>query len=106
MLKKEGAMKGWLDYLDEEDLNFMRRFVLSSGSLKDLASVYGVSYPTIRLRLDRLIEKIKVAQNDRVASEFERTLRLQLAQGKLDSATFKTLMDAHSADLRQKGELS
>jgi len=88
-------MPKWLDALEEEDLNFLRRFVLASGSLKDLAGTYGVSYPTIRLRLDRLIAKIKVVESEAPVSEFERVLRLQLSEGKVDSSTFKLLMDAH-----------
>ena len=35
------------------------RLVLASGSLKDLAGSYGVSYPTIRAKLDRLIERLQ-----------------------------------------------
>ena len=35
------------------------RLVLASGSLKSLAGSYGVSYPTIRVRLDRLIEHLR-----------------------------------------------
>ncbi|MCG9844054.1 DUF2089 domain-containing protein, partial [Staphylococcus argenteus] len=38
--------------------------ILSSGSLKQLSEEYRVSYPTIRLRLDRLIEKIKINESD------------------------------------------
>jgi len=33
----------WLDSLEEEDLAFVKRFILCSGSLKDLASAYQVS---------------------------------------------------------------
>ena len=33
--------------------------VLQSGSLKDLATAYGVSYPTIRARVDKLIERLR-----------------------------------------------
>ena len=50
----------WLGGLEEEDLNFIRRFLLASGSLKEVAHQYGVSYPTVRLRLDRLIQKIQL----------------------------------------------
>ena len=38
----------WLAHLAEEDFHFLRRFLLCSGSLKDLAAEYGVSYPTVR----------------------------------------------------------
>ena len=48
----------WMAGLEEEDLVFIKKFVLSSGSLKEVAGQYGVTYPTVRLRLDRLIQKI------------------------------------------------
>jgi hypothetical protein len=47
-----------LHSLDEADLDFVLRLVLASGSLKDLARAYRVSYPTIRGRLDRLIARL------------------------------------------------
>lgn len=53
-------MHKWLEGMESEDLQFVKRFVLSSGSLKELAEQYGVTYPTIRLRLDRLIQKIRI----------------------------------------------
>lgn len=59
--QKEGNMNGipkWIAELPEEDLNFIKRFVLSSGSLKEMAGIYGVTYPTVRSRLDRVIKRI------------------------------------------------
>ena len=47
----------WLEVLTDDDLEFLHQFILCSGSLKDLASQYGVSYPTIRIRADKIIEK-------------------------------------------------
>ncbi len=88
----------WIDGLSEEDRAFIRRFVLASGSLKEIAEIYGISYPTVRLRLDRLIEKIKLLTSDAVESEFERTLRIEYAQGKLDLGTMKRLLKAHKED--------
>ncbi|MBM6602488.1 DUF2089 family protein [Priestia megaterium] len=38
----------------------MRKFILNSGSLKNMSSLYDVSYPTVRAKLDRLIKKIEV----------------------------------------------
>ena len=52
----------WMANLEDEDAAFIRRFVLASGSLKEVARQYGVTYPTVRLRLDRLIEKIRLAE--------------------------------------------
>lgn len=51
---------GWILSLDEEDLEFIKKFVMQSGSLKKIAKIYDVSYPTVRIKLDRLIEKIKL----------------------------------------------
>ena len=85
----------WLAHLDEEDLAFIKRFILLSGSLKDLADAYKVSYPTLRLRLDRLIQKIKVIDSFKKEDDYERLLRLQFADGKLDASTFKRLLAAY-----------
>lgn len=41
----------WMSGLEEEDLAFIKRFILASGSLKEMAAQYGVTYPTVRLRL-------------------------------------------------------
>ena len=56
------VMPEWLASLDEEDVSFIKRFVLASGSLKEIAGIYGVTYPTVRLRLDRLIQKIRLGE--------------------------------------------
>jgi hypothetical protein len=87
--------KHWMDSLEDEDLAFIKRFILFSGSLKDLADAYSVSYPTLRLRLDRLIEKIKVLDSQKIEDEFERQLRAQFADGRLDSQVFKKLLAAY-----------
>jgi hypothetical protein len=92
------ASKRWIDRLDDDDLAFLKRFVLASGSLKELAQAYGISYPTVRLRLDRLIAKIEVFDSHAPMSEFERTLRGLHVDGKIDLSTLKTLLAAHSKD--------
>lgn len=45
--------------LTGEDQAFLLMLVKCSGSLKDLAKHFGVSYPTVRNRLDALIERIQ-----------------------------------------------
>ena len=89
----------WVDRLEDEDLAFVKRFLLASGSLKELAKAYGISYPTVRLRLDRLIEKVKLLDSQEITSEFERVLRVQYAEGKIDIDTVKTLLAAHRQEL-------
>lgn len=89
----------WLEKLSDEDVSFVKRFVLASGSMKDLATAYGISYPTVRLRLDRLIEKIKVLEAHEIVSDFERTLRASYADGRIDMDTLKTLLAAHQDEI-------
>jgi hypothetical protein len=45
--------------LDPDDLAFVTAFVRSSGSLKAMAQQLGVSYPTVRNRLDELIGRLE-----------------------------------------------
>lgn len=52
----------WTSNFEVEDWAFIKQFILSSGSLKDMAKYYEVTYPTVRLKLDRLIQKIKLAE--------------------------------------------
>jgi hypothetical protein len=85
----------WLQGLSDEDLAFLKRFILASGSLKGLADVYDVSYPTIRLRLDRLIQKIQILDDASMPSEFERALRALYADGRIDLATMNVILEAH-----------
>jgi hypothetical protein len=94
-------MEPWYRALEDEDLQFIKRLVLASGSLKELAQAYGVSYPTIRLRLDRLIEKLKVLDRSDIQDDYERLLRASYAEGKIEKSTFQTLLTAYEA-ARQK----
>ena len=85
----------WLAELNEEDLHFLQRFLLVSGSLKALAEHYGVSYPTVRARLDRLIAKVEAADDPALTDPFRRQLELLLADGKLDPAVARALLASH-----------
>lgn len=88
----------WIDYLSDEDLAFLKRFLMASGTLKDLAAQYGISYPTVRLRLDRLIEKVRVIDADPGSDHIETTLRSLYAEGHVDNEAFRSLLDAYHAE--------
>ena len=94
----------WIDYLNDEDLAFVKRLVLASGSLKEVAAGYGISYPTVRLRLDRLIAKIQITDSQDVQSDFERLLRAQHAEGKINADTFRALLAAYRLDVEDRHE--
>ena len=76
----------------------MKQFTLASGSLKAVARIYGISYPTVRLRLDRLIGKIKVIESMEEVGPLEQQFRLLYADGKIDLATLKVLRKVHEKE--------
>lgn len=91
----------WMSELDDEDLSFIRNFILASGSLKEIANHYGVTYPTVRLRLDRLIQKIQITQsvgNDR----FIALVKKLAIDEKLDVDTAKTLISAYKETRKEE----
>ena len=90
----------WMAGLEEEDLVFIKKFVLSSGSLKEVAGQYGVTYPTVRLRLDRLIQKIQLTENAEADPYISLVKRLAV-DDKLDFDTAKLLIQSYK---KTKGE--
>lgn len=50
--------------LPREDQEFTLGFVKASGSLKEMASIMGVSYPTVRNRLDEIIRRLSETDRD------------------------------------------
>ena len=57
-----------LGSLPVEHQRFIEMFVLAGGNLKEIAEQVGVSYPTIRSRLDKVIESLRgeIAKTQRV----------------------------------------
>ncbi|MDR2223022.1 MAG: DUF2089 domain-containing protein [Flavobacteriaceae bacterium] len=52
-----------LSKLSLDEQAFILDFFLSSGSLKQMAQQMNISYPTVRNKLDDMIEKIKQMKN-------------------------------------------
>lgn len=88
------AVPEWLGNLDDEDLVFIKRFVLASGSLKEIAGQYAVTYPTVRLRLDRMIQKIKIGE-DAAAEPFVALVKRLAVDEKMGLDTAKLLISAY-----------
>lgn len=94
----------WTQVLEPDDWAFMLQFMLASGSLKEMARYYRVSYPTVRLRLDRLITKLKVQERFRDETPMERLLRLRYAEGRLDEPLFLEFLATYRKDLEKRRE--
>ena len=84
----------WLANLAEEDLAFIKNFVLSSGSLKQMSQLYQVSYPTMRIRLDRLIEKIRLNDNE-TEDPFILLVKSLVIDDRYDVDTARILIDEY-----------
>lgn len=80
----------WMLNLEDEDVVFIKKFLLSSGSLKAVARQYGVTYPTVRLRLDRLIQKIQISEDTSNEPYIALIKRLAVSE-KIDFDTAKIL---------------
>lgn len=84
----------WMMNLEEEDVSFIKRFLLASGSLKEIAAQYGVTYPTVRLRLDKLIQKIQLSEQSGQEPYIALVKRLAV-KDKLDFDTAKLLISEY-----------
>lgn len=89
----------WMADLEDEDVTFVKKFLLASGSLKEMARQYGVTYPTVRLRLDRLIQKIKLSE-DTEKEPYIALIKQLALNDKLDFETAKLLISEYK---RAKG---
>ncbi len=90
----------WMVNLEDEDVVFIKKFLLASGSLKEVARQYGVTYPTVRLRLDRLIQKIQISEEASNEPYIALIKRLAVNE-KIDFDTAKLLMSEYKKTRRE-----
>ena len=89
----------WFLELEPEDAAFLKNFALASGSLKEIARQYQVSYPTVRLRLDRLIQKIKLADQEG-REPFAAFIKGLAVDSRIDVDTAKLILDKYEKEKR------
>lgn len=90
----------WILAMEPEDIAFVKNFVINSGSLKEIARVYDVSYPTVRLRLDKIIQKIHVYENQK-QEPFCGFIKTLAVESKIDLETAKVIIEKYK---ESKGE--
>lgn len=59
--------------LNYEDQVFVTAFVHSHGSIKDMEKAFGISYPTVKNRLNRIAAKLELVQVETPATPAEDT---------------------------------
>jgi hypothetical protein len=93
-LLKYEELPSWLLCLDVTDVSFIKNIIIHNGSLKEVAKVYDVSYPTIRLRFDKLIDKIN--ENDKSNDDsFTLKIKSLAIDDKIDFDTAKELIQEY-----------
>ena len=84
----------WIFNLDDNEIAFIKQFILSSGSLKSMASYYDSSYHIIRNNLNQLIEKVKLMEVDE--DPYVKFIKSLALQDKYDYETTKKLIDKYN----------
>lgn len=90
----------WLLALEQEDVTFLKNFVLKSGSLKEIAKLYDVSYPTVRLRLDKLIQKIELG-DQKEEEPFSTFIKGLAVDSRIDLETAKIIIDKYKQERKR-----
>lgn len=90
----------WMTSLDDEDISFIRNFLLASGSLKEIASQYSVTYPTVRLKLDKIIQKINIGEST-YKEPYIALIKKLAVNEKLDFDTAKILINEYKKLLKE-----
>ncbi len=69
--------------LSEEQMRFLRAFLSSRGNLKEVEKQMGISYPTIRNRLDELLAALGLESGGREAPQSRQEVLDALERGEL-----------------------
>ena len=101
---EDGKARHPLMHLSDEEREFVLRMVLASGSLKELARHYGVSYPTIRSRLDRLMARLQHILEGRPADAMADLLADLVQRGDLRADAARQILDVHRKQSRPQEE--
>jgi hypothetical protein len=80
-----------LTALSSEDLDLIAELVVRDGSLKDLASAYGVSYPTIRARFTRVVERTRAVMQGRAVEPLNELLASLVERGELTTSGARSI---------------
>jgi len=78
--------------LSREEQKFVELFVSASGSLKEMSALLEVSYPTVRNRLDKLIERL--AEEKQKDDKRKSQILEDIEKGKISAKQGMRMIDA------------
>jgi hypothetical protein len=91
LVEKDIAVEGVFELpqlarLDAADQVFVAAFVRSHGSIKEMERVFGVSYPTIKARLNRIAARLEFVDADPGPSQSDILERLRAGELSAEAA--------------------
>jgi hypothetical protein len=93
-----------LDYLSAKDLEFVELFVKLRGSIKEMEKALGISYPTVRNRLETVIEKMGYPVYKGVAPEKRAEILEQLERGDISPSKAAQLLKREGSEEESEEE--
>ena len=90
----------WLTGLDRDQLDFLLTFVRCRGVIRDIEALLGISYPTVRNRVDQLVDAVEglLGQTEAPSVPVDSRIAVleRLASGEISPDRAMTLLDALS----------
>lgn len=82
--------------LSKEQLQFAEVFIRNRGNIKDVEREMGISYPTVRSKLDALIKALgyDVPEEPKITPDRRKEVLAQLERGEIDSEEAVRLLRA------------
>ncbi len=72
--------------LDEDDLNFVETFLSTRGSIKEMEKKMNLSYPTVRARLEKVVDKLGLKPAPDIFTEDRLNILEKLEKGEITPA--------------------
>lgn len=98
-LEIKGSVRShWLIGLDSDQLDFLLTFVRCRGVIRDIEALLGVSYPTVRSRIDQLVDAVeqRLEESQSSATPLDSRIAIlnRLASGEISPERAMALLDA------------
>ncbi len=98
-IEMKGSIRAhWLMGLDRDQLDFLLTFVRCRGVIRDIEALLGVSYPTVRNRIDQLVdaveERLDMTQQSANPPDSRLAILKRLAVGEISPDRALNLLDA------------
>ena len=71
------------DYLNNEQLYFIEKFIKCRGNIKEVEKELGISYPTVRAKLDDVIESLGYSTKENKNIKNNKDILISLEKGKI-----------------------